>query len=134
MIDVGTSSLNVTAYQEYSPLYLPITYATVYGLALALSTAAIVHTIIYHGKDIVNQIRKIKIEEDDIHAKLMRHYPEVPDWWYWSYLVLFTGLSITTVAVRFLFRAVGRAQELMSVLGCRFGTRRCRSGRSSLRS
>lgn len=130
VIDVGTSSLNITAYQDYSPLYVPITYATVYGLALALSTAAIVHTVVYHGKDIVNQIRKIKIEEDDIHAKLMRHYPEVPDWWYWSYLVLFTALSIATVAVSSFLRVCGSGADEE----CRLGRRRCRCGRSLSRS
>lgn len=94
-----TLTLNQTAYQEYSPLYLPITYATVYGLAFALSTACIVHTIIYHGKDILDQAKNVKGATEDVHAKLMRNYPEVPDWWYWTYLALFTALSILTITV-----------------------------------
>lgn len=99
VLDMTTLTLNTTAYAEYSPLYLPITYATVYGLAFALSTASIVHTIIYHGKDILDQAKNVRGASEDVHAKLMRNYPEVPDWWYWAYLVLFTALSIITISV-----------------------------------
>lgn len=96
---MGSASLNVTAYTEYSPVYLPITLSTVYGIGLALSTSCLVHTAIYHGPDIMKQLRKIKTEEDDIHIKLMKVYPEVPGWWYGLHTVLFVGLSIVTVTV-----------------------------------
>jgi len=41
-----------------------------------------VHTGLYHGRSLINGTKKIKIEPDNIHAKLMRNYPEVPEWWY----------------------------------------------------
>ncbi|KAJ6521329.1 OPT oligopeptide transporter [Mycena capillaripes] len=75
-------TFNATAYAEYSPLYLPATYAMTYLLAFALSTCVIVHTLLYHGRSLLNGIKKMRVESDDIHAKLMRNYPEVPDWWY----------------------------------------------------
>lgn len=71
---------NVTAFNEYSPLYLPATYAVTYLLALALFTCVIVHTLLYHGRSLWNGFKKIKTEPDDIHAKLMSVYPEVPNW------------------------------------------------------
>lgn len=71
---------NITAYEEYSPLYLPATYAVTYVLALALFTCVIVHTLLYHGRSLWNGFKRVKVEPDDIHAKLMSHYPEVPDW------------------------------------------------------
>lgn len=64
-----------------------------------LSTSVIVHTILYHGKAILGQLRRINTAEDDVHVKLMKNYPEVPDWWYAIYTGLAVGLSIVTVAV-----------------------------------
>lgn len=65
-----------------------------------LATSIIVHTALYHGPDMWNSIKNIKQDEEDVHMKLMKNYPEVPDWWYWIFLVISVGLSITTVAVR----------------------------------
>jgi len=41
----------------------------------------------------------MKIEKDDIHAKLMRNYPEVPDWWYASSFILFFCIAIVSMEV-----------------------------------
>jgi OPT oligopeptide transporter protein len=43
------------------------------------------------------------VENDDIHAKLMRNYPEVPDWWYLCAFAVFFALAIVAVEVRFFF-------------------------------
>ncbi|KAG6332224.1 hypothetical protein ID866_6863 [Astraeus odoratus] len=87
---------NLTAYNEYSPLYLPATYAMTYLLAFTLSTCVLVHTILYHGRTLWNGAKRIRLEEDDIHAKLMRNYPEVPDWWY---IIVFVGFYLLMVVV-----------------------------------
>ncbi|KAG9312163.1 OPT-domain-containing protein [Chiua virens] len=92
----GSHRFNATAYEEYSPLYLPATYAMTYLLAFALATCVLVHTVLYHGRSVINGIKKIRVEPDDIHAKLMRNYPEVPDWWY---LVSFVGFFLLMVVV-----------------------------------
>lgn len=88
--------LNTTAYAEYSPPYLPLTFAMTYLLSFALATALVVHTALHHGPRIWRAIRNVASEPDDIHMKLMRHYPEVPDWWF-----------LATFAVTFLFAALG---------------------------
>ncbi|KAF8526011.1 OPT oligopeptide transporter [Hysterangium stoloniferum] len=93
------SRFNLTAYQNYSPLYLPATYAMTYCLALALFTCVIVHTGLYHGRSLWCGIKRLKIEPDDIHAKLMNHYPEVPDWWYLAVFVVFFCMAIVSVEV-----------------------------------
>ncbi|KDQ13233.1 hypothetical protein BOTBODRAFT_66951 [Botryobasidium botryosum FD-172 SS1] len=90
---------NLTGYNEYSPMYLTSTYVITYLLAFMLSTAVLVHTALYHGRALINGVKRIKIEEDDIHAKLMRNYPEVPDWWYLSFLVVFFCLGIVAIRV-----------------------------------
>ncbi|KAF9228480.1 OPT superfamily oligopeptide transporter [Gyrodon lividus] len=92
----SANRFNLTAYNEYSPLYLPATYAMTYLLAFALSTCVLVHTALYHGRSLFNGMKKIRVEQDDIHAKLMRNYPEVPDWWY---IVFFVGFFLMMVVV-----------------------------------
>ncbi|KAF8161465.1 OPT oligopeptide transporter protein-domain-containing protein [Crassisporium funariophilum] len=92
-------TLDAAAYLAYSPLFLPATYAMTYLLAFALSTCVIVHTLLYHGRTLLNGMKKIRVEADDIHAKLMRNYPEVPDWWYASAFCVFFSLAIIAVEV-----------------------------------
>lgn len=100
VVDVASMSLNETAYKEYSPLFLPITYATAYGVSFMLATAVVVHTALYYGKDIVQRIKRTEKEKVDVHMRLMLVYPEVPDWWYLVFLAIAIGLSIIAVAVR----------------------------------
>ncbi|PFH46867.1 hypothetical protein AMATHDRAFT_153607 [Amanita thiersii Skay4041] len=90
---------DLIAYENYSPLYLPATYAMTYLLAFALSTCVIVHTLLYHGYTLLNGLKRIRVEADDIHAKLMRNYPEVPDWWYASAFCVFFSLAVVAVEV-----------------------------------
>ncbi|EPQ27337.1 uncharacterized protein PFL1_05259 [Pseudozyma flocculosa PF-1] len=80
--------LDRAAYEAYSPLYLSTTLSLVYTTGFATMTAVLTHTALYHGKALVRGFKRIKTEEDDVHAKFMRHYPECPDWWY---AVLFLG-------------------------------------------
>ena len=92
----SSNQFNLTTYEEYSPLYLPATYAMTYLFAFALSTCVLIHTILYHGRSLWKRIKKICVEQDDIHAKLMRNYPEVPDLWY---LLAFIGFYCVMVLV-----------------------------------
>ncbi|KAI5478852.1 proton-dependent oligopeptide transporter, POT family [Pseudohyphozyma bogoriensis] len=98
VVDIANMALNVTAYESYSPLFLPVTYSAVYGLAMASTTAFLTHTILYHGKEIMARMRNAK-SEPDIHMKLMMQYPEVPEWWYMTYLAVFSGMSIALIYV-----------------------------------
>ena len=91
--------LNLTAYQEYSPIYLSASYSMTFMLSFALSTAIIVHTILYHGPRIYRGMLNIRSEVDDIHLKLMRQYPEVPDWWYLALFVVCFALTVVTLEV-----------------------------------
>ena len=70
-----------------------------YLLAFALSTSVLVHTALYHGKSLIDGMKKIRVERDDIHAKLMRNYPEVPEWWYISAFCFFFCVAVITVEV-----------------------------------
>jgi uncharacterized protein (DUF486 family) len=90
---------DLEAYNAYSPLFLPATYAMTYLVAFALSTCVIVHIVLYHGPSLLNGIKKRRVEPDDIHVKLMRNYPEVPDWWYLSISCVCFVLAVVVVEV-----------------------------------
>jgi OPT family small oligopeptide transporter len=92
-------TFNLTAYEEYSPLYLPAAFSITYLLAFALSTCVIVHTLLYHGRTLLYGFKRIRLEDDDIHFKLMQNYPEVPDWWYGSVFVFFFCMAIVAAEV-----------------------------------
>jgi OPT oligopeptide transporter protein len=94
-----TRSFNLDAYNAYSALYIPGPLAMVYLLAFALTTSLLTHTILYHGKSLLDGIRRTNVEEDDIHAKLMKHYPEVPDRWYTTLGIAFFILGVVAIEV-----------------------------------
>lgn len=79
--DTRVGYFNETAYHAYSPVYISVTFAMTLTLAFALSTAAVVHTLLHHGPAIWRAIRRREVEKPDIHAKLMRSYPTTPFWY-----------------------------------------------------
>ena len=60
----------------------------VYVIAMALTTAALVHTALFYGRTIWEGVKGNRVEEDDVHARLMRSYPEVPKWCVHDYPLL----------------------------------------------
>ncbi|ORY24685.1 OPT oligopeptide transporter protein-domain-containing protein [Naematelia encephala] len=91
--------LNLTAYAEYSPIYLSASFSMTYMLAFALSTALIVHTALHHGPRIYRAIINVKTEADDVHMKLMRAYPEVPHWWYVAIFAVCFIMAVVAIEV-----------------------------------
>jgi hypothetical protein len=47
----------------------------------------------------MNGIKRIQVEEDDVHARLMRRYPEVPNGWYYTLTATFFIVAIVAVEV-----------------------------------
>ncbi|KAF8315052.1 OPT-domain-containing protein [Clavulina sp. PMI_390] len=90
---------NVTAYREYSPLYIPTTFAMSYGLSFGTLTATLVHTWLWHRKDIMRQFRSSLKEEPDVHARLMLAYPEVPQWFYAAIAAFSFAVGIVAIKV-----------------------------------
>ena len=89
--------LNVTAFEDYSDLYISPPYLMFILISFMLSTCIITHTALYHSRTIWNAMRSIDPEEEDIHARLMKVYPEVPKWWYGSILVFFFLMAVVAV-------------------------------------
>ncbi|EIW77497.1 OPT oligopeptide transporter [Coniophora puteana RWD-64-598 SS2] len=93
------NTLNLTAYQEYSPLFLSTTFALSYGLSFASITATITHAFLFFRKQIWTQSRRSMDEQPDVHARLMSKYRQVPEWWYMIiFLVMFVfGIIVIEV-------------------------------------
>ncbi|KAJ4144693.1 hypothetical protein LMH87_003566 [Akanthomyces muscarius] len=90
-------TLNEPAYKAYSPLFISTTFAVAYGLSFASISALLVHTWIHSRKTIWKQYRNSTTEKPDIHMKMMRKYPEAPDWWYLSLFLLMLAIGLYTV-------------------------------------
>ncbi|KAI8321886.1 OPT family small oligopeptide transporter [Martensiomyces pterosporus] len=93
----GKNILDKAAYDKYSPVFQTVFFALCYGQGLATLGAIISHTILYHGRDIVKRFKDARSGEDDIHARLMRAYKEVPDWWYAALFVVAFALAMVTI-------------------------------------
>ncbi|KAJ6438781.1 OPT oligopeptide transporter [Purpureocillium lavendulum] len=74
--------LDLQKYHEYSPIFLSTTFAMSYGLSFAGIIALLFHTGFFHSKEIVMRWRDKEHSMDDIHARMMRKYRPVPQWWF----------------------------------------------------
>ncbi|KAG0073736.1 hypothetical protein BGZ93_000996 [Podila epicladia] len=86
-------------YLEYGPMRMDSFFALTYGVGFAGLTATVVHVLLYNGKEIVQRWRESRNETEDIHSRLMRVYPEVPQWWFGVLFVVTLGLSFVTCIV-----------------------------------
>jgi OPT family oligopeptide transporter len=58
-----------------------------------------VHTALYEGKALLSRLRLKSTDEDDVHMRAMRRYPEVPEWWYLTlFCILFAASMAGVVA------------------------------------
>jgi hypothetical protein len=90
-------TLDLEAYKAYSPLFLSTTFAIFYGLNFAATIGLIVHTGLYHGKDLWKRLRHVRAEPKDIHVRLVEKYPPVPIWWYFILGAIMITLGFITV-------------------------------------
>ncbi|KAG0225930.1 hypothetical protein BGX31_007459, partial [Mortierella sp. GBA43] len=91
--------LDVPKYREYGPVRMDSFFALTYGVGFAGLMATVVHVVLYHGKEMAERWKSARTENEDIHSRLMRVYPEVPNWWYGSLFVISLALSLVTCIV-----------------------------------
>lgn len=97
LLDSNGPRFDRSKHEASSALYMPGPYAMVHLLAFTLSTALIIHTI--HGHTIYTGVKRVEVEEDYVHAKLMKPYPEVPCIWYASISLVFFVAAIVAVEI-----------------------------------
>ncbi|KAH9975603.1 OPT oligopeptide transporter [Russula compacta] len=101
---VTNGQFDQAKYEQYSPLFLPITYAVTYGPIFATYSSVLVHIFLWYRHDLVRQFRQGLEDETDIHAHLMRKYAEVPHWWFialgvFSFVLGVVGIEICQVGL-----------------------------------
>lgn len=90
-------TLNVAAYKAYSPIFLSTFFTLCYGVAFGALSSIIVHTALYHSGEIWERAKLARDQDADVHLKMMRKYPDTPDWWYYLLFALLFALSLVTV-------------------------------------
>ncbi|KAJ7562770.1 hypothetical protein O6H91_03G084200 [Diphasiastrum complanatum] len=89
--------LDLGAYEKYGKLHLSTFFALSTGFGFARIAATLTHVILFNGKDIWFRSRSIMTGEgQDVHTRLMRKYPEVPQWWF---LILLFGSMVLSIVV-----------------------------------
>ncbi|KAF9978746.1 hypothetical protein BGZ73_000756 [Actinomortierella ambigua] len=87
-------------YLEYGPMRMDSFFALTYGIGFAALSATVVYVVLYHGKELVERWRASRHEiKEDVHTRLMRAYPEVPNWWYGLLMVVTVSLTFVTCVV-----------------------------------
>ena len=86
-------TLDVDKYAKYSPLFLSTTFALTYGLSFASIAAVIVHTYLFHGTEIWDRLVKMRSDDEDVHYRMMKKYPEAPAWWYVALFVAMVAIG-----------------------------------------
>ena len=95
-----TFDLDERAYASQSPIYITSFFALSYGARFMSIAAAFSHVYIWHGSDISRQFKSALRQLDDsidgldIHNRLMRKYPDIPEWKYLVFLVVCTACQI----------------------------------------
>ncbi|KAI5671259.1 hypothetical protein M9H77_11623 [Catharanthus roseus] len=94
--------LDVSAYEKYGKLYLSPLFALSIGSGFARFTATLTHVALFRGSDIWKQSRSAaKHAKLDIHAKLMKSYKQVPQWWF---LILLFGSIALSLMLSFIWK------------------------------
>lgn len=95
-------------YKEYSPPYYTAANLVLYGAYFASYPMAFVYTCLCYYrlmgkalKDTVKSLRYLHRSNyeglDDPFSRMQKKHKEVPDWWFYSILVIMFGLSIALV-------------------------------------
>jgi hypothetical protein len=90
-------SLDLQKYKEYSPVMLSTTFALQYGLSFAATIALIIHTGLYHGKDLWKKITKGNSEPKDVFQRMYEKYPPVPQWWFGILMAVMVAVGFVCV-------------------------------------
>ncbi|KAG9070166.1 hypothetical protein KI688_009498 [Linnemannia hyalina] len=93
-------SLNEELYEAGPPATMTPMYALGFFYSFVALAGCVTHVICFHGKDILrNWKMAVGSKDDDIHNKLMKVYPEVPQLWYAAFYLVMLALSIMVCEV-----------------------------------
>ncbi|KAH0600831.1 hypothetical protein MHUMG1_01830 [Metarhizium humberi] len=100
---------NAEKYESYSPPYLGAGNVVIYMFFFAIYTSTLTYAALYHRHEIAMgfkalfyslRLKKKPVKEErvlDVHNRLMRAYPEVPEWWYMACLAIAIAFGISGI-------------------------------------
>ncbi|RDA87066.1 hypothetical protein CP533_5490 [Ophiocordyceps camponoti-saundersi (nom. inval.)] len=96
---------NQDKYAEYSPPFLGAGNLVIYVFFFGIYTSTLTYAALYHRHEIAMGFKALfrktpprDARNLDVHNRLMRSYPEVPDWWYVGCLVCAIAFGIAAIA------------------------------------
>ncbi|KAF9929288.1 hypothetical protein FBU30_001718 [Linnemannia zychae] len=93
-------SLSDELYNASAPVTMTPMYALVFMYSFIALSGCISYIICFHGADIWRTWKQsIKNDNEDVHMKMMKVYPEVPQLWYAVFYVVMVGLSFMVCEV-----------------------------------
>ncbi|KAI3850485.1 hypothetical protein MKW98_000295 [Papaver atlanticum] len=105
--------IDMPKYQEQGHINLSMFFALSYGFGFATIASTLTHVGFFYGREIYERFRLSYKGKMDIHTRLMKRYPEVPNWW-------FHVLLAATVIVSLLLCTVLKDQVQMPWWGLLF--------------
>lgn len=91
--------VDMKAYKEYSPVFIPYSYLLSYALNFAAVTSLITHSILYNGKEIVALFKDASHLGEDVHRRFIKkHYKDVPMWWSGVLFVVALGFGFGAIS------------------------------------
>jgi xanthine/uracil/vitamin C permease (AzgA family) len=79
-------------YAEYSPIFMPVTFAMSYGISFAVMSSVPVYIFINYWRDIVGAFNPGR--KKDVHARMIERYPDTKWWWYLVMTVIVLAISM----------------------------------------
>ncbi|KAF9205241.1 hypothetical protein BGZ49_004311 [Haplosporangium sp. Z 27] len=93
-------SLNSTLYEQEGEAVMTPMYALGFMTGFVSLAACIAHFICFNGADFIKTWKSaVGDNGEDIHHKMMKVYPEVPQLWYAIFYILMLALSFVVVEV-----------------------------------
>lgn len=97
VLDAPHGNFSEAKYDAYSPPFISYGYYLMYYAGLAMPMALLVHFWLHHHSSITHAIKFGKPEKEDIHAKLMARYPQVPLWVFLSLFPISFAVAVGVV-------------------------------------
>ena len=88
-VDMRSLSLDQSFYDANQPIYISNAFAMSYFTSFINIAAVLSHVFLWYGADIYRRfkdaIHQTQSNEEDIHAQLMKAYPDIPEWMFLIY-------------------------------------------------
>ncbi|KAI5007981.1 hypothetical protein ZWY2020_009029 [Hordeum vulgare] len=87
--------IDMDAYAKQGRIHLNLFFAVSYGLGFATIAATLSHVTFFYDKKMYQRFRESYKGKMDVHARLMKRYDDIPNWWF--YILLAASMAVSMV-------------------------------------